>query len=293
LKSLVVYNPRSGRSARNARLLPLVREWVAANRDVRLAMTEGPGHATALARDGVAGGCGRVIAVGGDGTLNETAQALVGAPAALGLVPCGSGNGLARHLKLPLEPADALRLQANAAARIEAIDTGVADGRPFFNAMGLGLDAEVSRRFNQLTTRRGPLAYGGAVWEAYRAYQPESCAIAAGSELLPFRAMLISVLNSDQYGNNARIAPGASVTDGQLDLIAVPPTSLWSAPGMALKLFAGSFDRIDGVRHLRSDRFRIERARPGLIHTDGETHEAGATVEVTVRRASLRVVLSP
>lgn len=293
MKSLVVYNPRSGRSARNAKLLPMVRDWASATRDVRLAMTEGPGHATVLAREGVASGCSRVIAVGGDGTLNETAQALVDTPAALGLVPCGSGNGLARFLKLPLQPLDALRLQADERARIQAIDTGIADGKPFFNAMGLGLDAEVSRRFNQLTTRRGPLAYGSAVWQAYRAFEPQSCAISAGGEPLSFRAMLVSVLNSDQYGNNARIAPGASVTDGQLDLIAVPPTSLWGAPGMAIKLFAGSFDRIDGVRHLRSDRFRIERAKPGLIHTDGETHEAGATVEIWVRRASLRVVLPP
>lgn len=292
MKSLVVFNPRSGRSGRNAQLLPILRDFVGANRDLRLALTEGPGHATVLAREGVAAGCACVIAVGGDGTLNETAQALVDAPADLGLVACGSGNGLARHLRLPLQPVEALRLLGSGTARRGIIDTGVADGKPFFNAMGLGLDAEVSRRFNRLT-RRGPLAYGGAVWEAYRATPPESCVICSADERHPFRAMLIAVLNSDQYGNNARIAPGASVVDGLLDLVAVPPTSLWGAPGMALKLFAGTFDRIEGVRRLRSDRFRIERARPGLIHTDGETHEAGATVEVAVRRASLRVLLPP
>ncbi len=151
MKTCFIFNPHSGRQRRNARLLPLLRDFIASQRlEAELRTTEGPGHATILAREAVAAGCGRVVAVGGDGTMNEVAQALVRTPAALALVPCGSGNGLARHLGLPTCPCRALALLARGDAGVAIVDTGTAAGLPFFNAMGLGLDAEVSRRFNQL-----------------------------------------------------------------------------------------------------------------------------------------------
>ena len=106
MKLRFIFNPRSGRNARRPWLAPLIAEFIRARSlDATLVTTRGPGHATELARDALAAGCTRVIAVGGDGTMNEVAQALLHSEAALGLVPCGSGNGLALHLGLPLGPA--------------------------------------------------------------------------------------------------------------------------------------------------------------------------------------------
>jgi diacylglycerol kinase family enzyme len=104
-------------------------------------------------------------------------------------------------------------------------------------------------------------------------------------------AFLMVVTNSDQYGNHARMAPGARVDDGLLDLVVVSPPGVAGAVALLVRLFLGNFDRSPRVRHLRSARFVIERSAPGLIHTDGETHETGATLEVVVCPRSLRIVV--
>jgi len=291
MKACFILNPCSGRNVRRPWLAPFIREFIAARRlDATLVTTARPGHATELAGAALADGCDRVIAVGGDGTMNETAQALLASPAALGLVPCGSGNGLARHLRIPTRLRDALALAADPAAGTAAIDTGIVDGRPFFNAMGCGFDAEVSRRFNRLA-RRGLPAYVRTGLAAFRAHRPEWIVIhgAGHSEALP--AFLVAVANSDEYGNGARIAPGARVDDGLLDLVAIRPVGFFSAAPLLARLFLGTLDHSTRMVRLRGARFLIERPAPGLIHTDGETHAAGATVEVQVRPHSLRLLV--
>jgi diacylglycerol kinase (ATP) len=291
MKLRFIFNPRSGRPRRNAPLLPLVRDFIAnRNLDADLVMTEGPGHATELAKEAVSMGCERVVAVGGDGTMNEVAQALLGHPTALALVPCGSGNGLALHLGLPRTFAGVLDLAAATASRVAELDTGSVNGLPFFNAMGIGLDAEVSRRFNHLA-RRGLPAYARTALAAFLKRRTERCYITAGDRREPIDALLIAVANSDQYGNRARIAPGARVDDGVLDLIAVRAVGIPAAINLGFKLFWGTFDRSASVRRFRGSRFRIERPEPGIIHTDGETHSTGAVVDVVVRPRSLRVVV--
>jgi len=290
-KMRLIFNARSGRLRRNAQLLPLLRNFIAARAlDAELFLTEGPCHATFLAREAVLDGCARVIAVGGDGTVNEVAQAVRHTPAVLGIVPTGSGNGLARHLHLPNSAAAALELAAAASPRIADLDTGTVNGRPFFNAMGLGLDAEISRRFNRLT-RRGLPAYVRTALGAFLTCRTEPCVIAAEERSDAMDIMLIAIANSDQYGNGARIAPGARADDGLLDLVAVGRVGPIGAVILGARLFLGSFDRGSSVRRLRGPRFRIERTAPGIIHTDGEVHPADAHLEVVVHPRSLRVII--
>jgi YegS/Rv2252/BmrU family lipid kinase len=286
-----IFNPCSGRN-RNSRLLPMVRDFISARGlDADVAATEGPGHATELAREAVAGGCRRVIAVGGDGTMNEVAQALVNSPSTLALVPCGSGNGLARHLGLPAAPAAALELAGDPDALAVPIDTGSVNGRPFFNAMGLGLDAEVSRRFNNLT-RRGLPAYLRTALDAFFRRRRERCTVTADGVAREFDVLLIAVANSDQYGNGAFVAPGARADDGLLDLVAVEPVGVPGALLLGIRLFLGSFDRSRRVHRIQGGHFTIERSSAGIVHTDGEIHETGAVLDVFVRKASLSVVVS-
>jgi diacylglycerol kinase (ATP) len=291
MKTRFIFNPHSGRNRRNSPLVPAIHAFIARHRlDADLVSTESPGHATALAQDAVVAGCARVVAVGGDGTMNEVAQALIGAPAALALVPCGSGNGLALHLGIPTTPRRALALIADPASRVAAIDTGTANGHPFCNAMGLGFDAEISRRFNRLT-RRGLPAYALTGHAAFRSHRPEACVIFGDGRREELDVFVIAVANSDQYGNRAYIAPGARVNDGTLDLVAVGPVTFFNALPLVVRLFLGTLDRSSHVLRLRDRRFVIVRAAPGLIHTDGETHLTGVSVEVVVRPRSLRIVV--
>ncbi len=289
MKTCFIFNPCSGKNRRDPWLATAIPAFIERHRlDATLVFTEAPGHATALARLAIAEGCERIVAVGGDGTLNEVAQAVAGTSAVFALVPCGSGNGLALHLGIPVNPSRALELLVAGRSHVRTIDTGEVAGKSFFNAMGLGFDAEISRRFNQLT-RRGLPAYFRTGIAAFRDHKPEQVTIISETRRVEMETFLLAVTNSDQYGNNARIAPGARVDDGQLDLIAVRPTGLLGAVALAARLFSGGFDLSKNVVRLGGKRFVIQRNAPGIFHTDGETHEGPARLEVVVRPANLRV----
>lgn len=289
VKFCFILNPRSGRNLGNTRLLDRTRAFIAQHAlDARVVLTEHPRHATELARQAVAAGCEHVVAIGGDGTLNEVAAALIDSPAVLGLVPCGSGNGFGRHLGIKNDGPDAY--QALLSGRVRTVDTGVANGHPFVNVMGVGFDAEISRRFNRLT-KRGFAAYLHTTVRLYFGYRRENyCVQGSGA---PFRgkAFLIAVANSDQYGNDCYIAPGASVSDGQLDLTVIRRADLVQSLPLAYRLFKGTVQRCDSVVCMRNSTFTIERDQPGPIHTDGEVHETGARVDIEVKPASLKVLV--
>ena len=283
LKTRFIINPRSGRVAR---VLAGVRAF-AAEHGAGLTFTLHPRHATELAAQALADGCELIVAVGGDGTLNEVAAVLTGTSATLGLVPCGSGNGLGRLLGIHGPAGRSLATLRTGRSRL--IDTGLADGHPFFTAAGLGFEAEVSAKFN-LLQRRGFLRYLSTSAALLWRHRPLSCVIGHDGRQETASIFTLAVANSDQYGNNARIAPGASVEDGLLDLMAVPPLTPFNALPLLWRLFAGTLDHAPGVHHFRGSRFVIERPAPGLIHTDGETHAAGVRVEFIVRPRSLRVL---
>jgi len=292
MKILFIYNPRSGNNARNPQFLPsLRRRCEEAGKGVSLEVTRGPGHATELARRAVAEGCERIVAVGGDGTMNETAQALAGENAALGLVPCGSGNGLALHLGIPTVRELAISLALSPSASIRSIDTGTADGRFFCNAMGMGLDAEISLRFNRLTKRGLPAYVRTTLGALLRHRAAEYRLRLPGGHTEVLRASIVAIANSDQYGNNARIAPRARVDDGLLNLVAIRPVNPLSALDVATRIFSGSLDRSRNVVCLESRSFEIQRPAAGPLHTDGETHHAGTRVQVLIRPASLNILV--
>lgn len=285
MQTLFIVNPHSGRSAR---VLPAVRAYAATiGAEVRL--TTGPRHATALAEQALARGVPRLVAVGGDGTLNEVARTLVGTSATLGLVPCGSGNGLGRHLGIHGSIAHILGILRGGHSRL--IDTATADGHPFFTVAGLGFEAEVAHRFNQLR-HRGFLRYLRTSAAALRnAATPQTFTIEHEGVRREVRALTLAVANGDQYGNRARIAPGARADDGLLDLTVVPPLSAFNALPLLVRLFHGSLDGNATVLRLHAPGFTVERAAPGLLQTDGETHTAGERIVFNVRPASLRILV--
>jgi diacylglycerol kinase (ATP) len=286
LKIRYILNPRSGR-ALHARVAV---ERFAAARGESVAATTGPRHATALAQAAIADGCDAVVAVGGDGTMNEVATALVGTGTALGLVPCGSGNGLARHLGCYGSVAHALAVIA--AGRTRRIDTGLAAGNPFFCAAGLGFEAEVADRFNRLTSR-GFLRYLTTSLRAFREFQPLACTLTYADGTTSLAAFTVAVANTDQYGNNARIAPGARCDDGRINLTAVPPLHALNLLPLAVQLFAGTLGRNPRVARFEGTAFTVCTGKPGRLHTDGEVHDVGPEIEFRVRPASLLVLAPP
>ncbi|HWL15023.1 MAG TPA: diacylglycerol kinase family protein [Opitutus sp.] len=283
MKTRFIVNLRSGRAAR---ALPAVQEF-ALHRGAAVVFTERPRHARELAARALAEGCDLIVAVGGDGTMNEVASSLVDTPAILGLVPSGSGDGLGRHLGIHGSVAHALRILETGTPR--PIDSGLADGHPFFTLAGLGFEAEIAQRFNALQ-HRGFLRYLTTSARAFRLWQPQRYRIHCDGHIEERLAFTLAVANSDQYGNNAIVAPGARADDGQLDLCAIPPVNLLNAAPLLARLFRGTLAHDRRVLFRRGTRFTVERDAPGPLHTDGETYEAGRIVDFSIRPASLRIM---
>ena len=185
-------------------------------------VTEGVGHARELAKAAVRRGVRLVLAWGGDGTINEVASALAYDEVPLGIVPGGSGNGLALELGVSLRPERAIADALQAVPR--PMDMGEIDGRLFANIAGIGFDAHVASRF-ATATRRGFVGYAGITARALTGYVPRHYRITTGGVQTDARAILVTIANSAQFGNNARIAPGARVDDGELDLVVLEERS--------------------------------------------------------------------
>jgi len=286
-RACLIVNPNSGVSRRRRHIRESLLNWAAESGfDAKIHPTEWPGHAREIARDaGASFDC--VVAVGGDGTVNEVACGAIESGVPVGIIPCGSGNGLARHLRIPMDPRAAMRVVATGLVR--TIDTGTANGYRFVTAMGVGFDAEITRRFNQMSAR-GLSQYASTGVSAFFNYEPAEYTIVSANGEQHLRAFLIAVSNSDQLGNNAVIAPGARVDDGMLDLVALMPSGIFSSIAMAVRLFARTIDRAAGVTRITGPRFEIRREGDGVIHVDGETRTTGPVIEVEVHPASLRVI---
>jgi diacylglycerol kinase (ATP) len=282
LKTRFIINPRSGRS-RFA--IGPVRAF-ADRHGAEVVATERPRHGSDLARQALADGVELIVAVGGDGTMNEIAAVLCGTEATFGLIPCGSGNGLARQLGIHGAVSHSLQLLRD--GKTTVIDSGLADGHPFFTVAGLGFEAELAARFNQLK-RRGFLRYLTSGAGLLQRFESSDYTLVHADGREDVKAFTVAVANAAQYGNNALIAPGARLDDGLINLTALPPVNWWNAPGLFRRMFNGTLSLDPRVRLRVGQRFVVERRQAGLVHTDGETHQAGTSVEFTVRPASLRI----
>ncbi|MDI1334874.1 MAG: diacylglycerol kinase family protein [Lacunisphaera sp.] len=289
MKVRFIFNPYSGSNRRNPQLHDRAVEFIAQHRlDGTVVSTERPRHATELAAQAVAEGCTLVVAIGGDGTMNEVATALVGTPAVFGLIPCGSGNGLGRHLGIHKAGHGAFRTLLE--GRPRAIDTGLVNGFAFFNAMGLGFEADIAVRFSRLT-RRGLAGYFRVGVPSFFSHEPEIITVRQPGGTTELKAFTLAVMNSDQYGNDARVAPGAKMDDGRFNLISMPQVGFLGACGMLYRLGTDTFDQVKAVTRLDGAEFVIERSKPGWIHTDGEPRATTAKLEITLKPHSLRIMV--
>ena len=251
-------------------------------------VTERKGHARELAAGAVARGCRLVVAWGGDGTVNEVGSALVAGAVPLAIVPSGSGNGLARDLGIPRAPDRALMSAIGAAPR--RIDAGELGGRIFFNLAGVGFDARVASCFDRdLAGGRGLAGYLRISARELLRYRPERYHIGGGAAVRNPEALLITVANGSQFGNGLRIAPGACLDDGRLDLVVFEESSRLSTICALPRLFAGRAAGARGFSMERIEQATIACDRPMLFHVDGEPVQGGTRLEARVLPGALRV----
>lgn len=284
---LFVVNPVSGGRKKKGFEKRVMADLDSTLFDATFAFTEYGGHANELAARAVEDHVDVVVAVGGDGTINEIAAALNGTETVLGIVPEGSGNGLALYLGIPLNERAAIR-RLNKGDHL-TIDSGEINGLPFFNMAGIGFDASVSDRFAN-DNIRGPIGYMKAVLSEISGYKPKRYLLNIDGQVVEREAFMISVANSPQYGNNAYVAPQASVTDGILDVCIVRKFPLYTIPMMVFHLFNKTADQSEYVEIIPGKRIRIERETADAVHVDGEPKEMGAVLAISVKPATLRIL---
>ncbi len=254
--------------------------------DVEVAYTKGHGDATRLAGTAIEKGYETVIAAGGDGTINETAEALCGTGVVLGILPCGSGNGLARHLGIPIDIREGLKVILENHAT--DIDFATVNDKKFFCTCGVGFDAAVSEAFAKKKTR-GKLTYIQSTFETYATYKPEHYTISANGKKLTERAFLVAVCNASQYGNNAYIAPSASINDGLLDVTIIHAGNTLSTALVGVDMLTGLIERNMLIHTFRTDNLVIEREHRGPSHVDGEPTEMDEKLCIRCHHNGLRV----
>ena len=258
--------------------------------DHKVLFTEYAGHAAELARQQADEQTDIVVAVGGDGTVNEVARSLVHTQTALAIVPCGSGNGLARHLCLPMDICKSIEVINS--CRIEAFDYGIINGLPFFCTCGMGFDAFISLKFAE-AGKRGPITYVENVLKEGLKYKPETYEVKDDTGTHHYKAFLIACANASQYGNNAYIAPGATMTDGEMDVIIMEPFNALEAPQIAADLFMKTLGNNSKIKTFRTKHLQIHRKAPGAIHYDGDPMMTDADIDIRIEHLGIRIVTNP
>lgn len=289
-KIIFILNPISG-TVSKAGIPGLIEERLDKEKfDCRIAETKYAGHATELAQQAARQGIDIVVAVGGDGTVNEVGRALVNTKTAMGILPCGSGNGLARHLNLPMNLKKCIDILND--CDIHTLDYGLINRHPFFCTCGMGFDAFISMKFAE-AGKRGPITYMQKILEEGLNYQPETYEIEDEEGTRRYKAFLVSAANASQYGNNAYIAPQASMSDGLLDIIIMEPFDLIEAPQVAIELFNKTLDKNLKIKTFRASHIHIHRKSEGIIHYDGDPVMADADVDISIVPKGINIIVNP
>lgn len=281
-----IINPISGVGSK--RKIPKMIEtaFASGNCCVEISFTEYPGHASELTRKALDKGANCVIAVGGDGTVNEIARAMLHSGAVLGIIPKGSGNGLARELHIPMDVRRAIDLIVRA-----CLDNRLLQGERtcLFCTCGVGFDAAVSQKFAG-EKRRGSLTYIKNTVEEYLSYKPEPYELLIDNQTVKEKAFLVACGNASQYGNNAFIAPHANIQDGKMDITILSPFGPLDIAPLAIQLFTKQIDRNSKIKIFKGKEVTIIRQNPGVMHLDGEPIMADSRIEISVLPKSLNVL---
>ncbi len=287
-KILFIINPISG--GKSKRKLPTIIEKYLDHQkfEFRISFTERVEHAYMLAKAASKEDYEIVVAVGGDGTVNEVSKGILNTKILLGIIPFGSGNGLARTLKIPLNSIKAIQVinQLNT----DIIDSATLNSHHFFNMAGAGFDAHISNIFAGNKTR-GFLGYVKSTIQELANYKLENYQFEVDGILIERKAFIVSVANSSQYGNEAHIAPRADVKDGLLDLVIVKSFPWYMFPSLVFRMFTKTADQSKFVDYYQCKNLKINRENSGAIHIDGEPRNEQAQLIIKINPLSTSVIV--
>jgi len=286
-KILFIINPISGNKSKKD--IPSLIESIFSDEeyDLKIIFTQFAGEATQIAKQQILKGFNKIIAVGGDGTVNEVASGMVETEAVLGIIPLGSGNGLARHLNIPLKSENALEFIKKASVR--KIDFGKINDRKFFCTTGVGFDAHIGNVFSKLEGR-GFGNYIKATVSEFRRYKPQRYEITMNGTTIMRDAFLITFANASQYGNNAYIAPDADISDGKLEVAILKQFPKVTAPTIGARLFLKNIDKSSYVETFQCESIVLKRSSSDVIHFDGEPEEMGEILNIKVVPGGLNIL---
>lgn len=282
-----IVNPISGTKAKS-RVAKLIRELLDTQQFApTVVVTEYAGHATQLAQQFAMQDYYAVVAVGGDGTVNEVACGLIGTNTALGIIPNGSGNGFARHLDISTRMNRAIEMLNS--SEVINVDYGLVNDIPFFSTFGVGFDAVVAHDFAD--SNRGFKEYVQSIFKDLFQYKPETYHLAGEGFDIDSKAFLINFANAGQWGYDAYIAPKASVQDGLLDVAIVTEFPMTAAPGLALSLFTKDIDENLHMNTIRTKQMTLTRNSEGPAHIDGTPTTLPAQLHVRIVEDGLKVLV--
>lgn len=256
--------------------------------DAEIVFTEGIGHATTLAKEAIEKDFDIIASVGGDGTINEIASVVESSGKTMAIIPCGSGNGLARTLKIPLNNIQAIK-NLNLLRSIK-IDSGIFNERKFFNMAGIGFDAHISALFAQ-DKNRGFKGYINSILKEINNYKFQQYEIEIDGVNYLREAFMLSIANSSQYGNNAHISPLALLDDGLLDVCIIKPFPIFKFPFLGYRMFSKTAHHSAYVEILRGENIKIIRSEEGPVHLDGEPLILPSKISVSVKHLSLELLI--
>lgn len=287
-KIYVIINPVSGTSSKQN--LPRI---IAAALDqhlfdVHIFITGYAGHGSEIAAQAIGDKVDYVIAVGGDGTVNEVARTLVGSDIILGIIPMGSGNGLGRELNIPTDAKKALAVIME--ENVVNIDYGKANGHIFFCTCGVGFDAVVAEKVSGKKSR-GSLMYFKNMLETFIQQKPETYEIICPEGTIKDKAFVVTCANASQYGYNAHIAPHADIQDGLMNIAILKPLSILEVPQTTLQLFTRNIDDNKKMIELLTKEATIIREKEGVMHIDGDPIQMGREINVKIIPKGLKVLV--
>ncbi len=287
-KIAFIINPISGTSAKNDIPDKIMADIDKSEFEPEILFTDHQYHGYELAVGFAKAGYYAVVAVGGDGTVNEVARGLIHTETALGIIPTGSGNGLARHFEIPLNVKKAVDVLNHSEPIM--MDYGRVNNHPFFCTCGTGFDAYVSTEFAK-GKERGIMKYLEKIITGYFNYRSQQYHLLGEKIDVKAKAFVLTFANSSQWGNNAYIAPQASVQDGKMDISILSNFPVIAIPSLALQLFTKTIDKDFFMTTLRTDEITLHRQTPGPFHFDGEPYEEGTEIHVKMVRDGLKMLV--
>lgn len=286
---LFIANPFSGKKKKQDISKQIFSKLDGRRFDIEIKNTDSAGHARQLSRDAVKSRVDVIVAVGGDGTINEVASEMINSDTILGIIPRGSGNGLARHLGIPQTLPRALQLINE--CHSTKIDTATVNDIPFVSIAGIGFDALVAKEFAK-SRQRGFITYFNVIAQHFLKYKPKKYKLIFDDHPpLTTRALFVSFANSNQFGYNTTIAPNAKLNDGKLDVCIVKKPELIEIPLIANLLLLKRIDRSEYVRIVQSKGLTVKRKKNRVVNIDGEAIKVGKALEVKINPMSLNVII--